>query len=98
VVPDGIKSPVQNIFRDRDRERLQALLKPVSQVRILPGALQGLYVATLPSAIHRLFIVYGAIQHVRDSGVDAAPPPEDSPGPFSFWMDTRFDTLARLAS
>jgi len=39
MVPDGAKSPAQNIFRDHDEEGLQALLKPVSQVRILPGPL-----------------------------------------------------------
>jgi hypothetical protein len=37
TVSPSKKSPVQNTFRDHDRERLQALLKPVSQVRILPG-------------------------------------------------------------
>jgi hypothetical protein len=37
------------------------------------GTVQGRYVATLSSAIHRLFIVYGAVQHVRDSGVDTTP-------------------------
>src|SRR4051812_6040003 len=28
MVPDGAKSPAQNIFRDHDEEGLQALLKP----------------------------------------------------------------------
>jgi hypothetical protein len=39
MVPDGAKSPAHNTFRDHDEEGLQALLKPVSQVRILAGAL-----------------------------------------------------------
>ena len=37
MVPDGVKSPAHNSFQSHDRESLQALLKPVSQVRILPG-------------------------------------------------------------
>jgi len=39
MMRDGVKSPAQNTFRGHDKEGLQALLKPVSQVRILPGAL-----------------------------------------------------------
>jgi hypothetical protein len=39
VAADGVKSPAQAAFRGHDREPAQALLKPVSQVRILPGAL-----------------------------------------------------------
>jgi len=38
LVPDGVISPVENTFRYHHREGLEALLKPVSQVRILPGA------------------------------------------------------------
>ena len=38
LVPVGVISPVQNNFRYHHREGLEALLKPVSQVRILPGA------------------------------------------------------------
>ena len=51
------------------------LQKPVSQVRILPGGAAGgtgqtWYLATLSSAIHCLFIVYGAAQQVRHRRVD----------------------------
>ena len=38
MVTDGVKSPAQNAFRNHDPEGSQALLKPVSQFRILPGA------------------------------------------------------------
>jgi hypothetical protein len=38
MVPDGVISPAQSTFRYLHQEDLQALLKPVSQVRILPGA------------------------------------------------------------
>jgi hypothetical protein len=41
MVSDGVKSPAHNAFHDHDREGSHALLKPVSQVRILPGALPG---------------------------------------------------------
>jgi hypothetical protein len=37
-VPDGVISLAQNTFRYHHPEGLEALLKPVSQVRILPGA------------------------------------------------------------
>jgi hypothetical protein len=36
-VANGVKSLAQSTFRDHDWEGSQALLKPVSQVRILPG-------------------------------------------------------------
>jgi len=39
VVSDGAIWPAQTVLRRLSHERLQALLKPVSQVRILPGAL-----------------------------------------------------------
>ena len=38
LVSDGVILPAHNTFRDHDEEGLQDLLKPVSQVRILPGA------------------------------------------------------------
>jgi hypothetical protein len=38
LVPVGVISAAQNNFRYHHREGLEALLKPVSQVRILPGA------------------------------------------------------------
>ena len=61
------------------------LLKPVSQVRILPGTLlpgtlpgalvrgtgQRWYLNALIIGIHRLFIVNGAVQEVGHRGVDA---------------------------
>jgi hypothetical protein len=37
------------------------------------GTAQRWYLAALYTGIHRLFIVYGAVEHVRDGGVDAAP-------------------------
>jgi hypothetical protein len=46
LVSDGAKSPFQNTFRNHDEEGLQALLKPVSQVRILPGALASLQLSS----------------------------------------------------
>ena len=41
MAADGVKSPAQAAFRGHDREPAQALLKPVSQYRILPGTLPG---------------------------------------------------------
>jgi hypothetical protein len=38
MVPDGAITQGQSTFRSHHEEGLQALLKPVSQVRILPGA------------------------------------------------------------
>ena len=64
MVPDGVKSPAQNTFRDHDWVGLQALLKPVSQVRILPGAL-------------RVFAVQG---HFKLLGATWAPDVNDPAG------------------